>query len=201
MSVCRARSLSLFGIDALPVEVEVDGSSGLPGFSIVGLPDAAVQEARYAGDAAAEVVGGGEEVGGGAVVVLDEDEREADRDDEEAHDPGAPLPDRAPEAELERDPEERRHHHCEERSEDQALAPGHVHDERHVRAEDEVLAVGEVDDLEDPVDEREADRRDRDDRSGHEAVRNELEKLVQQSVVPAGERPCEGKRRRMGIER
>jgi Mg-chelatase subunit ChlI-like protein len=46
MFVCRARSLSLFGIDALPVEVEVDVSSGLPGFSIVGLPDAAVQEAR-----------------------------------------------------------------------------------------------------------------------------------------------------------
>ncbi|MDQ4128213.1 MAG: YifB family Mg chelatase-like AAA ATPase [Actinomycetota bacterium] len=46
MSVCRAGSLSLFGIDALPVEVEVDVSAGLPGFSIVGLPDAAVQEAR-----------------------------------------------------------------------------------------------------------------------------------------------------------
>src|ERR671914_2436020 len=46
MSVCRARRLSLYGIDALPVEVEVDVSAGLPGFSIVGLPDAAVQEAR-----------------------------------------------------------------------------------------------------------------------------------------------------------
>jgi magnesium chelatase family protein len=46
MSVCRARSLTLVGIDALPVEVEVDVSPGLPGFSIVGLPDAAVQEAR-----------------------------------------------------------------------------------------------------------------------------------------------------------
>ena len=46
MSVCRVRSLSLVGIDALPVEVEVDVSAGLPGFSIVGLPDAAVQEAR-----------------------------------------------------------------------------------------------------------------------------------------------------------
>jgi magnesium chelatase family protein len=44
--MCRARSLSLFGIDALPVEVEVDVSPGLPGFSIVGLPDTAVQEAR-----------------------------------------------------------------------------------------------------------------------------------------------------------
>ncbi|MGI8859338.1 MAG: magnesium chelatase domain-containing protein, partial [Rubrobacteraceae bacterium] len=46
MSVCRAQSLTLSGIDALPVEVEVDVSAGLPGFSIVGLPDAAVQEAR-----------------------------------------------------------------------------------------------------------------------------------------------------------
>jgi magnesium chelatase family protein len=46
MSVCRAISLSLFGIEALPVEVEVDVSAGLPGFSIVGLPDVAVQEAR-----------------------------------------------------------------------------------------------------------------------------------------------------------
>ncbi len=46
MSVCRAISLSLFGIDAVPVEVEVDVGAGLPGFSIVGLPDAAVQEAR-----------------------------------------------------------------------------------------------------------------------------------------------------------
>ncbi|MBA2344798.1 MAG: YifB family Mg chelatase-like AAA ATPase [Rubrobacter sp.] len=46
MSVCRAHSLTLSGIDALPVEVEVDVSPGLPGFSIVGLPDAAVQEAR-----------------------------------------------------------------------------------------------------------------------------------------------------------
>ncbi|MDQ5830034.1 MAG: ATP-dependent protease, partial [Actinomycetota bacterium] len=46
MTVCRAISLSLFGIEALPVEVEVDVSVGLPAFSIVGLPDAAVQEAR-----------------------------------------------------------------------------------------------------------------------------------------------------------
>lgn len=46
MSGCRAWSLALVGIDALPVEVEVDVGDGLPGFSIVGLPDAAVQEAR-----------------------------------------------------------------------------------------------------------------------------------------------------------
>jgi magnesium chelatase family protein len=46
MSVCRAWSFALLGIDASPVEVEVDVSAGLPGFSVVGLPDAAVQEAR-----------------------------------------------------------------------------------------------------------------------------------------------------------
>ncbi|ABG04357.1 Mg chelatase-related protein [Rubrobacter xylanophilus DSM 9941] len=46
MSVCRVRSLALVGIDALPVDVEVDMGPGLPGFSVVGLPDAAVQEAR-----------------------------------------------------------------------------------------------------------------------------------------------------------
>ena len=46
MSVCRAWSFTLLGIDAVPVEVEVDVGAGLPGFSIVGLPDTAVQEAR-----------------------------------------------------------------------------------------------------------------------------------------------------------
>ena len=37
---------TILGIEALPVDVEVDVSSGLPSFAIVGLPDAAVQEAR-----------------------------------------------------------------------------------------------------------------------------------------------------------
>ena len=46
MAVCRARSLGLLGIEAVPVEVEVDVGAGLPWFSIVGLPDTAVQEAR-----------------------------------------------------------------------------------------------------------------------------------------------------------
>jgi magnesium chelatase family protein len=46
VSVCEVYSLSLFRIDALPVEVEVDVGAGLPGFSIVGLPDAAVSGAR-----------------------------------------------------------------------------------------------------------------------------------------------------------
>lgn len=37
---------TLVGVDAVPVEVQADVSSGLPVFGIVGLPDAAVQEAR-----------------------------------------------------------------------------------------------------------------------------------------------------------
>ena len=42
----RVRSGALRGIEGLPVDVEVDIGSGLPAFTIVGLPDAAVQEAR-----------------------------------------------------------------------------------------------------------------------------------------------------------
>lgn len=40
------RSGALQGIDAAPVTVEVDIAFGLPGFSLVGLPDSAVKEAR-----------------------------------------------------------------------------------------------------------------------------------------------------------
>ncbi len=43
---CKLNSYSLNGIDALPVEVEIDLHNGLPGFDIVGLPDNAVKEAR-----------------------------------------------------------------------------------------------------------------------------------------------------------
>lgn len=39
-------SAALLGIDAAPIEIESDVSNGLPAFIIVGLPDAAVQEAR-----------------------------------------------------------------------------------------------------------------------------------------------------------
>lgn len=39
-------SAAVFGIDAYPVEVEVDVSAGMPNFTTVGLPDAAVRESR-----------------------------------------------------------------------------------------------------------------------------------------------------------
>src|SRR4051812_47919405 len=41
-----ARTFALIGVDAEPVHVEVDIGSGLPSFTIVGLPDAAVRESR-----------------------------------------------------------------------------------------------------------------------------------------------------------
>jgi magnesium chelatase family protein len=44
--LARVRSCALFGIDAYFVEVEVDVGRGLPSFSTVGLPDAAVRESR-----------------------------------------------------------------------------------------------------------------------------------------------------------
>ena len=44
--VCSIRSLGLHGVSGYPVSAECDLSSGLPTFTIVGLPDAAVSEAR-----------------------------------------------------------------------------------------------------------------------------------------------------------
>lgn len=42
----RTLSFALEGIEAVPVQVEVDVSPGIPTFDIVGLPDAAVRESR-----------------------------------------------------------------------------------------------------------------------------------------------------------
>lgn len=44
--LARVWSAAIHGVDALKVGVEVDVSNGLPGISLVGLPDAAVQESR-----------------------------------------------------------------------------------------------------------------------------------------------------------
>ncbi len=44
--LAKVISCAVVGLDGAVVEVEVDISSGLPSFTIVGLPDAAVQEAR-----------------------------------------------------------------------------------------------------------------------------------------------------------
>ena len=46
MSLARIRSFAFSGIEALPVEVQVQISAGLPAFLVVGLPDKAVGEAR-----------------------------------------------------------------------------------------------------------------------------------------------------------
>src|SRR4051794_6427953 len=40
------RTAAVFGVEACPVHVEVDVSFGLPGFTMVGLPDASVRESR-----------------------------------------------------------------------------------------------------------------------------------------------------------
>ncbi|HNQ35872.1 MAG TPA: YifB family Mg chelatase-like AAA ATPase [bacterium] len=44
--ISKVNSLGVFGCQAYAVEIEVDLSSGLPGISIVGLPDQAVKESR-----------------------------------------------------------------------------------------------------------------------------------------------------------
>jgi len=43
---CKVRTATLVGVRAVPVDVEIDVGSGLPSFSIVGLADTAVLEAR-----------------------------------------------------------------------------------------------------------------------------------------------------------
>lgn len=43
---CKLNSYSINGIEAIPIEVEIDINDGLPGFDIVGLPDSSVKEAR-----------------------------------------------------------------------------------------------------------------------------------------------------------
>jgi magnesium chelatase family protein len=43
---CTVKTATIVGIEAIPVDVEVDIGPGLPGFAIVGLGDLAVQEAR-----------------------------------------------------------------------------------------------------------------------------------------------------------
>ena len=44
--LARVHSAATFGIEARVLDVEVDVSSGLPSFTIVGLPDPSVREAR-----------------------------------------------------------------------------------------------------------------------------------------------------------
>lgn len=44
--IFKVKSCSLYGISGYIVDVEIDLSNGLPGFDIVGLPDAAVKESR-----------------------------------------------------------------------------------------------------------------------------------------------------------
>lgn len=43
---CSVQAATLRGVEALPVDVEVSIARGVPGFAIVGMPDASVQESR-----------------------------------------------------------------------------------------------------------------------------------------------------------
>ena len=44
--LAKVHSFGLLGIDAYPVEIEVDVANGLPSISIVGLPDSAIKESK-----------------------------------------------------------------------------------------------------------------------------------------------------------
>ena len=64
--------------------------------------------------------------------------------------------------------------HAEQRRGDDPEPERAVERVRGERAEGHEVAVGEVDEPQDPVDERDADRGDRDHRSRHETVREQL---------------------------
>jgi len=44
--IARLNTFTILGIEAHPVEVEVDISPGMPAFNIVGLPDNVVKESK-----------------------------------------------------------------------------------------------------------------------------------------------------------
>ena len=44
--LAKVLSFGLHGIEAYPVEIEVDVSRGLPALNLVGLPDSAVKESN-----------------------------------------------------------------------------------------------------------------------------------------------------------
>ena len=55
--ICSVNTMGVNGIQGSPISVECYISNGLPGFDIVGLPDAAVKEARERVRAAVKVSG------------------------------------------------------------------------------------------------------------------------------------------------
>ena len=58
MSLAKIKSAGLNGIDGYIVDVQADIVNGMPGFEIVGLPDAAVKEAKERTKSAIRNVGG-----------------------------------------------------------------------------------------------------------------------------------------------
>ena len=46
MALARVHTIALVGLVGHLIEVEVDISEGLPGYSLLGLPDAALSESR-----------------------------------------------------------------------------------------------------------------------------------------------------------
>lgn len=54
---CRLHGATIKGVEAIPVEVEVSIGAGIPGFTIVGMPDASIQESRERVKAAIKACG------------------------------------------------------------------------------------------------------------------------------------------------
>ena len=110
---------------------------------------------------------------------LTQDQRDADRRQKEAHEPGPSTAKRAPEHKIEGDREDGHCRHREDSRGDHGQAECCVREEPRERAEGHHVAVRKVDEAEDPADQRDADGGNRVHRSGHEAVHEELQEHVQ----------------------
>ena len=123
---------------------------------------------------------------------LAEDEREPDRREEHAHEVRAPRAQGTPQREVEADRERSGRDHRRGGRDDHSEPKGRVECDRDERPEGHQVAVGEVDDPEDPVDERDPHGRDRIHGAGDQAVREELE----EHGPTMTDRPVAGKRER-----
>ncbi|MDQ0711505.1 hypothetical protein QFZ55_000957 [Streptomyces luteogriseus] len=105
-------------------------------------------------------------------------QREPDGDDEHVDEPGAPSPQRAPDAALDRPAQQGAEDHRGEGGGDEVPARtgrGGVEEEREGGADRDELTVREVDQVDGAEDQREPDRCDRDDHSELDTVDQRLQ--------------------------
>ena len=122
-------------------------------------------------------------------------ERQPDRDQQQLQDAGAAPAHRAPQGGLQRKAHRRDRRQGRQDRHGQGHPGADVDREGHVAAERHEVAVGEVDELQDPVDQRQPDRAERVDGAARQAVDRGLGELLHMTSL-AGSRKANAPRRR-----